>query len=202
MPQGRRTRKIAATLALLVCSLLLSGCRHPPPAAPPPPPKPAPAPPAPPRDGIAENTTVVATLVRSIGSRLCQDGEPFKARLTSPIQAESGERVAVSGAMVTGTVVSRSEGLSLRFESVETLKGPVAVRARLLDFAPNLSMEITNLDRDAGGADVRICAAVGIQRGKRRAPQQPTGMAQCRGTVLLRNGTKLRLQLSQVRTSK
>jgi hypothetical protein len=58
-------------------------------------------------------------------------------------------------------------------------------------------MGVTNPDRDADGADVRICPAPGVPRGKRKAPG-PGKLTKCRGTVLLRAGTELRLQLFDV----
>jgi hypothetical protein len=185
---------------VLVCSTLLSACLHRPAAPPVSVPKPAPIEAPRPRDEIAENTIVVVSLVRSIGSRLSQNGQLFKARLTGPLRATSGAQLAVNGAAVTGTVVSRPDGLGLRFDEIDTVSGPVRLRARLLEILPKTSMEVTNLERDAGGADMRICAAGGIQAGKPRA-QKPSGIAQCRGTVLLRAGTTLRLQLFDVRKS-
>jgi hypothetical protein len=199
-PRDFRNRRIwpaglfQSVVAALVCSLLAGGCRHraqePPVRAPQPAPVAAPRP----RNQIAENTIVVASLPRAIGSRLSQDGEVFKARLTSPLLGASGEQIAIKGAAVTGTVVSRVDGLGLRFDAIETVEHPLNVRARLLEIIPKTSMEITNLDRDASGPDVRICPPPGIQQG-RRAVDPSNPIARCKGTVFLRTGTKLRLQL-------
>jgi hypothetical protein len=146
---------------------------------------------------IAEDTVVVVSLKRSIGSRLSPVGQPFEARLVSPIQTKSGKDIAVDGAILTGTVVSRSNGLGLRFDTIDTVHGPVHLRARLIEIMPDMSMGVTNADRDAGGADVRICPAPGVPRGKRKAPG-PGKLTRCRGTVLLRAGVELRLQLFDV----
>jgi hypothetical protein len=198
MPPDYRNRLQRAVVAV-VCALVVNGCRHRAPEAPVRPLQPAPVEAPRPRDGIAENTVVVASLARAIGSRLSRDGEPFKARLTAPLLAASGDQIAAKGAAVMGTVVSRVEGLGLRFDAIETTRGPVTVRARLLDISPKASMETTDLDRDAGGADVRICPPAGIQRAGRRSADRSSGIARCRGTVYLRAGTKLRLQLSDAR---
>jgi hypothetical protein len=207
MPRTCRNRNPAAclrtwpALAALACSLLAGGCRHraqeAPVRVPPPPPVGAPRL----RNQLAENTIVVASLPRAIGSRLSQDGDVFKARLTSPLLGASGEQIAAKGAAVTGTVVSRVDGLGVRFDAIETVEHPLNVRARLLEIIPKTSMEITNLERDAGGLDVRICPAPGIQRGPKAVdPSNP--IARCKGTVYLRTGTKLRLQLFEVRQAK
>jgi hypothetical protein len=185
-------------VAVLVCALLASGCLHRERQVPVAAPKPAPVEVPPRPNAIAENTIVVASLARAIGSRLGRDGEAFKVRLTAPLLAASGDRVAAKGAAVTGTVVSRVDGLGLRFDTIETVEGPVAVRARLLEISPKTSMEITLLDRDAGGADVRICPPAGIPNG-RRAVDISSQLARCRGTVLLRAGLRFRLQLFDVR---
>jgi hypothetical protein len=193
----KRNRRI---IGVLVCALLVGGCQHRAEQAPVRAPQPAAPVEAPrPRNEIAENTVVVASLVRAIGTRLNRDGEAFKARLTAPLLAASGDQIAAKGATVIGTVVSRVEGLGLRFDAIETARGSVNVRARLLEISPKASMETTDLDRNAGGGDVRICPPVGIQRAGRRAVDQSNGIAQCRGTVYLRAGTKLRLQLSDAR---
>jgi hypothetical protein len=191
--------RLARAVVALVCALVVNGCRHRAPEAPVRAPQPAPVETPRPRNAIAENTVVVASLTRAIGSRLSRDGEVFNARLTAPLLAASGDQIAAKGATVSGTVVSRVEGLGLRFDAIETVRGPVNVRARLLDISPKASMETTDLDRDAGGADVRICPPVGIQRAGQRVVDRSKGIAQCRGTVYLRAGTKLRLQLSDAR---
>jgi hypothetical protein len=62
-----------------------------------------------------------------------QPGDAFVARVTSPMKAPNGHEVVPAGARVTGKVVEAvaagGSALALKFDAIETVRGPSAVHA-------------------------------------------------------------------------
>jgi hypothetical protein len=60
-----------------------------------------------------------------------QPGDEFVARVTTPLRAPNGHDVVRVGARVTGKVVDAVAGaaLALKFDGIETVRGPTAVHA-------------------------------------------------------------------------
>jgi hypothetical protein len=70
---------------------------------------------------------------QTIGAESSRPGDTFVARVQTPVRGRNGQEVIPAGARVVGTVANAPltdpKALALKFETVETVRGPVAMHA-------------------------------------------------------------------------
>jgi hypothetical protein len=84
---------------------------------------------------VLAGTAFDAELEQPIGTDVNEPGDVFVARVETPLHAPTGQEVVPAGARVIGKVVEsldeRDVALALKFEFIETTRGPAPVRATL-----------------------------------------------------------------------
>ena len=158
---GRAPKRALATSLALFVSLFALACA---PSTPPVTPEPAPPPRAPapaavkPVHDVPAMSTFSVALLSPVGTRLSAPGDPFRARVISPLTTLRGYTVVPVGSVLRGRVVgverAPASRLRLKFETVTTTAGPVPLFATLTDAQPNPSFVVRQPRRAETDYDV------------------------------------------------
>ena len=169
---GRTQQRTLAASLVLLGSLLAFACA---PSAPPVTPEPAPQPrasapaAAPPSHDVPAMTTFSVALLSPVGTRLSAPGDPFRARVISPLTTLRGYTVVPVGSVLQGRVVgverAPASRLRLKFETVTTTAGPVPLFATLTDAQPNPSFVVRQPRRAESDYDVILDGVPAIALG-------------------------------------
>jgi len=132
-------------------------------------------------------------LVDALSTRLSTTGQTFRAKAITPLTTAGGGTVVRVGALLTGRVALvehvPSASLRLKFETIESARGPVALHAMLSDVAPNGGVVVEQPEKNEARWDVVLRGPAGIP--VRGASRRGT----VRGDIRLTKQAQLRLVL-------
>jgi hypothetical protein len=171
--------KVSVRLSLLVLAASAAiGCAS---ATPPPAAQPAPAPAptaaasAPFYDVPAMSTFSVA-LLRPMGTRLSAPGDPFRAKVISPLTTLRGYPLVPIGSVLQGRVVAVEQApasrIRLKFETLTTAQGQVRLYATLTDSQPNPSFVVRQPRKGDADYDVALDGVPAVPVGGLGEPAQ------------------------------
>jgi hypothetical protein len=176
MHSGKLHRvSIRFSLLALAASAAI-GCAS---AAPPPAAEPAPAPTAAaaaPFYDVPAMSTFSVALLRPMGTRLSAPGDPFRAKVISPLTTLRGYPLVPIGSVVQGRVVAVEQApasrIRLKFETLTTAQGPVRLYATLTDSQPNPSFVVRQPRKGDAEYDVALDGVPAVPVGGMSDPGQ------------------------------
>jgi hypothetical protein len=149
---------------------------------------------------VPDETPFTVELVTELDSNVTRAGDPFRARMLSPLATVDRQEVVAPGAILWGHVVRVEQApatLYLKFEEVDTKWGPTAIAASLSNAQSMAAVE--TLPRDARYDGVlRRRSGVPLD-GLAIGGGPPSPLSRAEGTlspILLVSGTRLQLELT------
>jgi len=118
-------------------------------------------------------TSFSVSLVGPMGTRLSAPGDPFRAKVISPLRTLRGYTLVPVGSVLKGRVVAVEQApasrLRLKFETLTTTQGPVALQATLTDDQPSPSFVVDRSRRAEGDYDVTLDGLPAVALGGSKA---------------------------------
>jgi hypothetical protein len=95
---------------------------------------------------VLSGTDFDVALEEPLGTRVTRPGDAFVARLTKPLRAPFGAEVVPAGSRVTGRVIasldSGRNALAVKFETIDTVRGPANLHATIQCARPYASVAL------------------------------------------------------------
>lgn len=118
-----------------------------------------------PAASIAAGSDVFATLTDRIGTGESQPGDYFVAHIDQPLVAVDGRTLVNAGAVLRGHVVRVTHAptprIDVAFDTIETVDGPVRIRALLVDVGGHGEVQTMRLGDESDGGIAPSRSGVG-----------------------------------------